>query len=64
VSDEVTMKSVFRLAAKVLAGIAGVVFFCPARLFGRDFSTGLLIQIGIAGISGLVAVVCWHFADA
>jgi hypothetical protein len=58
------MKRTFRVVAKVLAGIAGVVFVLPGRLFSSSFAPGYLLQIAIAGILSLVGLVCWHLGDA
>jgi len=53
-----------RIVAKALGGIAAVVFVCPARLFSRNFAPGILIQIAVAGIFGLIALMGWHVGDA
>jgi hypothetical protein len=63
-TDGKTMKPAFRVVAKVLAGIAGVVFVLPARLFSSSFAPDILVQIAIVGILGLVGLVCWHLGDA
>jgi hypothetical protein len=55
------MKRRIRVLANVLGGIAAVVFVCPSSLFACDFAPGILVQIAVAGILGLVALVCWHF---
>ena len=62
--DRKTMKLRFRVLAKVLCGIAGVVFICPASFFSTSFAPGILVQIAVAGVLGLVALVCWHLRDA
>jgi hypothetical protein len=57
------MKHALYIIAKTLGVLAGLVFFCPARVINHDFATGFLIQIAIAGPLALIALVCWHFSD-
>ena len=49
--------------AKVLLGIAVLVLVFSAPIFNLNFAPGILVQIGIAGILCLTALVCWYLGD-
>jgi hypothetical protein len=57
------MKPKLQIVAKVLLGIAVLVFVSPAPIFNLNFAPGILVQIAIGGILFLIALVCWHLGD-
>jgi len=54
---------VLRVGAKLFGGCAVLVFLAPPRFFASDFTSGMMVQVAVAGGLGLMGLVCGHFSD-